>query len=147
MDKFPIQAASSLPKFVLDSRKGLLQIGENVVDVLGADGQADGVGLDALICQLLLGALGVGGGGRVDHKALHIGHIGKQGEDLQIVNELPSRFLTALDLKGEDGGTAVGEVLLIQGVIRMIGQAGVIDLGHLGMLLTRNSTTFLAFSA
>ena len=40
-------------------------IGNDVVDMLGADGQADGVGLDALVQQLLGGELGVSGGGRV----------------------------------------------------------------------------------
>ena len=89
--------------------KALLQIGNDVIDVLGADGQADGVGLDALVQQLLGGQLGVSGGGGVNHQGLHIGHVGQQGEDFQIVDELVSLLLAALDFKGEDGSAAVGD--------------------------------------
>ncbi len=38
---------------------------------------------------------------------------------------------TALDLESEDGSTAVGEVLLVQRMIRVIRQAGMVDLFHL----------------
>ena len=42
-----------------------------------ADGQPDGVGLDALIQKFFLAELAVGGCSRMDHQALHICHIGK----------------------------------------------------------------------
>ena len=119
---------------LLDSREALLQVGDDVVDVLCADGQADGVGLDALIQQLLCGQLGMGGGGGMDHQALDVRHVGQQGEDLQIIDELMGLLLAALDLEGEDGSAAVGEVLLVQGVVGMIRQAGVVDLFHQGMV-------------
>ena len=35
--------------YLLDSRKALFQVRDNIVDVLGADGQTDGAGGDALI--------------------------------------------------------------------------------------------------
>ena len=95
-------------------REALLQVGEDVVDVLGADGEADGIGLDALVKELLGGELGMGGGGGVDDQALHVGHVGQQGEDLQTVNELVGLSLAALDLKGEDGRRALGEVLFVK---------------------------------
>ena len=44
----------------LHRREALFQVGNDVVDVLRADGQADGVGLDTLIRQLLGAELGVG---------------------------------------------------------------------------------------
>ena len=121
---------------LLYSLERLLQICDDIVDVLGADGQADGVGLNAHIQQLLLGQLRMGGGGGMDHQRLHICHIGQQGEDLQMVDELEGLLLAALDLEGKDGSAAVGEVLLIQGMIGMIGQGGMVY-----------STTFLVFSA
>ena len=74
--------------------------------------------------------LAVGGGGRVDHQTLYICHVGKEGEDLQIIDKLMSLFYTALDLKGKDRATATREIFFIQGVVRMVGQAGVIDLFH-----------------
>ena len=59
---FPLKTVYKL----LNRVQSLVQIGEDVVDMLGADGQADGVLVDAHILQLLGGQLGVGGGGRVD---------------------------------------------------------------------------------
>ena len=81
--------------------EALFQIGDNVVDMLGADGQADGVGLNALIQQLLRRQLAVGGSGGMDDQALHISHVCQQGEDLQAVDELVRLFLTALDFKSK----------------------------------------------
>ena len=95
-----------------------------------ADGQADGVGLDALIQKFFLAELAVGGGSRMDHQAFYICHIGKQREDLQAVNKLVCFLHTALDLKGKDRAAATRELLFIQGVVGMVGQAGVIDLFH-----------------
>ena len=40
-----------------DGFEGGLEVGEDIVDVLGADGQADGIGADALVGELLLGQL------------------------------------------------------------------------------------------
>ena len=76
----------------------------------------------------------MGRGGRVDYKALDIGDIGQQREDLQMIDELEGLLLAALNVEGEDRCAAVGEVLLIQGVVGVIGQAGVIDLLHLGVV-------------
>ena len=54
---------------LLDCLECLLQIGDQVVGILGTDGQADGVLVDALVQQFLLAELAVGGGGRVDDQA------------------------------------------------------------------------------
>ena len=92
--------------------------------MLGADGQADGVLVDLLLGQLLIVQLAVGGGSGVDDKALHICNVCQQREDLQVIDELECFLAAALDVEGEDGRTAIGEVLLVQGVIRMIRQGG-----------------------
>ena len=68
---------------LLDSVKSLCQVGDDVVDVLGADRQADRVAADAYIGKLRIGELAVGRGGRVDYKALDIGDISQQREDLR----------------------------------------------------------------
>ena len=102
--------------------------------MLGAYGETDRCLGDALIGQLLIGELGVGGGSGVDNQGLHIRYVCQQGEDLQIIYEAVSLSLTALDLKGEDGSASVGEILGIEGVIGMIGERGVIYLGYLRVL-------------
>lgn len=76
----------------------------------------------------------MGGGGRVDDQALHVGNVGQQREDLQMVDEFKGFLLAALDVEGEDGCTAIGEVLLVQGVVGVVRQAGVVDLLHLGVM-------------
>ena len=88
--------------------------------MLRTDGKADGAGRNALVFQLRFRQLGMGGGSRMDHQALHVRHVGQQGEYLQVVDKLPGRFLAAFDLKSEDGGAAVGEILLVQRMIRML---------------------------
>ena len=50
------------------SGKALFQVVNDVINMLGADREADGVGLDALVEQLLSRKLAVGGGGRMDHQ-------------------------------------------------------------------------------
>ena len=60
------------------SGEAFLQVGDNIVDMLGADGQSDGVRAYALVQQFLEGELGVGGGGRVDDQGLHVRHVSQQ---------------------------------------------------------------------
>lgn len=65
---------------LLDGFEAGGQVGDDVVDVLGADGQAHGGGLDAGGQQLLFGQLGVRGGSRVDDQGLHVSNVGQQAE-------------------------------------------------------------------
>ena len=67
----------------------------------------------------------------MDNKALHVRHVGQQREDLQVVDEGKGFLAAALDVKGKDGCAAVGEILLVQSVIRVIRQRGVVHLFHL----------------
>lgn len=96
--------------------------------MFGSDRKTDGVGLDTLIGKLFFTELAVRCGGGVDYEALYVCHIGEQGEDLQIIDKFVRLGCGAFDLKGEDRSAAVGEVFLIKGVIRMIGQGGMVDL-------------------
>ena len=113
--------------------KAFLQVGNNIVDMLCSDGQADGIGLNALVQQFLRGKLGVSGSGRMNNQGFYIRHIGQQGKYFQIVNKLVSFCLSALNLESEDGCAAVRKIFFIQGMIRVIGQRGMVDLFHLRM--------------
>ena len=97
------------------------------------NGQADGVWFNVLLFQLFLGKLAVGGGSRMDDKALHIRHIGQKGEHLQAVNKSVGLFFTALYLKGKNRSPAFWEIFLIQFVVRVSGQGGMVHLFHQGM--------------
>ena len=101
--------------------------------MLGADGETDRVAVDALIGQFLVAQLRMGGRRRVDDQRLDVRDVGQQGEDLESVDKGVRLLLSALDVEGEDAGPAVGEVLLIQGVVRVTGQRGMVDLFHLRM--------------
>ncbi len=78
-----------------------------------ADGQADGIWLNALVEKFFGGKLGMGRGGRVDNQAFDVGDIGKQGKNLQMVDKGMGFLLPALNLKGEDRSAAIGEIFLI----------------------------------
>ena len=84
---------------ILHCLKCFLQILDNVINMLNPDGQTDGVGLDALVCLLLLIELCVGRRVGMDDKRLCIRHICQQREQFEVVNEFPGIFLPALDSK------------------------------------------------
>jgi len=102
--------------------KALFQIGDNVVDVLGSDGQADRVSMDILLLQLLGAEPGMRRARRVDDQGLDISDIRQQRENLQRVDECVRFLHAALDVKGEDGGTAVGKVFLKQSMVGVLRQ-------------------------
>ena len=58
--------------------ESLVEVGNYVVDVLGAYAQAYGRLIYALLVKLLLAKLRVSGGGRVNHERLHVGYVCKQ---------------------------------------------------------------------
>ena len=87
-----------------------------------------------LLLEFLGGELGVGGGVGVDDEALDIGDVGQEREDLELVDEAPCRLLSATYLEGEDGSGALGEVLLVEGMVGMALECRVVDLRHLGMV-------------
>ena len=113
----------------------MLEVGEDVVDVLGADGEADGVGVDAAGTQLLLGELGVRGGSGVDDEALDVSHVGEQAEELEALGELLGRLCVALDLEGEDGRGAVGIIAVVELLGAARGQARVVHALHLRVVV------------
>ena len=113
--------------------EGLLQIPNDVLGVLGTDRKSNRGGRDVLLGELLGRELRVRGSSRVHDERLDVGHVGEQREHLQMIDELPCSLLATLNLKGEDRGTAVGEVLLIELVIGVLRQARVVHLGNVAV--------------
>lgn len=83
--------------------------------MLRADGKAHGGWRDVLLRQLFRTHLRVGGGVRMDDKALHIRHIRQQGENLQGIDELPRFLLASIYLEGEDAARPFREILPVEG--------------------------------
>ena len=67
--------------------KGLGEVGDDVVDVLEADRQADQVGTDAGRFQLLVVHLAVGGGGGVEDAGDRVGDVGLDRAEFQVLHE------------------------------------------------------------
>ena len=101
--------------------------------MLGADGEADGTLVDALVGEFGLRQLGVGGCGGMDDQRLDVGNIGQQREDLQGVYEAERFLLASLDLEGENGAAPVGEIPEVLRVVGMGGECRMVDLSHLGV--------------
>lgn len=107
----PIESQGVLAQVALlvQCGKGLLQIPNDVLGVLGTDGKTDRGGRDVLLGELLGRELGVRGGSRVHDERLDVGHVGEQREHLQMIDELPSCLLATLNLKGKDRAPPLGK--------------------------------------
>src|ERR1700761_2315008 len=108
--------APSTPRFVTLSRscctrgsvdvadrgfgQSLVDVVDDVVDVLDADGQADRLRPDAGLHQLLVGQLAVGGGGRMDGEGFGVAQIEQPLDELERIEEGQSRLVAPL---GPDG--------------------------------------------
>lgn len=109
------------------------EVGEDVVDVLHANREANGGGGDVLLREFFGTHLGMGGGVGVNDEALHIGDVGEEGEDLEIVDEAPGIVLRTGNLEGEDAARTLGVVLLIKLMVGMRGERRMAHALHLGM--------------
>ena len=99
--------------------------------MLRADAEANGRGCDVLLLQLFGSHLRMRGRIRVNHKALHVGHVGKQREDFERVDKLPCRLFIAFYLKRENATAAVGEIFIVKGVVGVRRQRGMVHAAHL----------------
>lgn len=107
---------------LLNLRESLIKVSDDIIDMLNTDREADSRRSNVLLCQLFRTHLRVSGGVRVNHERLHVSDISEKRENLQIVDECPCLFLTALDLESEDRASSVREVLLVESVVRMVRQ-------------------------
>src|SRR4051812_43146043 len=78
-----------------------LEVGQDVLDALQADGEADEAGRDAGRQLLLGGELGVRGRGRVDHQAPHVTDVGHVAVQLEGLDEALARLAATVQLEGE----------------------------------------------
>lgn len=107
--------------------EGLLEVGDDVVDVLGSDRDTDEVLGDTRVLLLLVRELLVGRGPGVDREGLGVTNVGEVADELEGVDDLGAGGGAALDTDGEDTAVAAGEVLggsLVRGVR---GETGVRD--------------------
>ena len=114
--------------------EGLVEIVNDIIDVLRADGQANRRRRDAGRSELLLVHLGVRRRSRMDDERLDVRDIGQQAEYLQVVDELLGRLSAALDLERENRDAAIREVLLVELMIRMIRESRMIDFRDMRVL-------------
>jgi len=115
--------------------KGLVEVGEDVVDVLDADGEADKFGADATGELLLGGELRMGRGGRVNRQRLGVTKVGNVGEQLERVDELCSRFCSTFNSKDNNASTFAAEVFLVFGEFRIVLEPGEADPFDAGVTL------------
>ncbi len=67
--------------------EGLIEVPDDVLRVLQADGDADQVGAHAGGDELFLGELAMRRGGRVDDQGAGIADVGEMGRELQVLDE------------------------------------------------------------
>ena len=102
----------------------MIDVGYDVVDVFDPDGKTDQLGGNPAGLLLFLVKLGMGRGGRVNGQALGIPDVGEVGEKLKVVDELGSRLGPALDSENDHGASLAIEVLLVEGMHRVVLQTG-----------------------
>ena len=84
----------------------LVQIGDDVVHVLDADGQPNQVRAHAGRPLFLVGQLLVGRARRMNDQRFGVTDVGQKREQLHVVDEASARFQPALDAEGEDASPA-----------------------------------------
>ena len=109
----------------------LLDVGDDVVHVFDADGEADEVGSDAGLAELLVGELTMGVAGWMEDTAAGIGYVGDDADELQTVHKADGILARSLQSEGNNAARAVWQVLLAEDVIGVVGQAAVVDPRHL----------------
>lgn len=110
----------------------LLEVGDDIVDVLGADGDADEVLGDAGAHALLVGELLVGGGPGVDGEGLGVADVGEVGDELEAVDDLAAGGAAALDAEAQDAAEAALEVALGDGMAAVALETRVRDPADVG---------------
>ncbi len=115
--------------------KGLVEVGEDVVDMLNADGEADKFWADTTGELLLGGELRMGRGGRVNRQRLGVTKVGNVGEQLERVDKLCSRFCSTFNSKDNNASTFTAEVFLVFGEFRIVLEPGEADPFDAGVTL------------
>ena len=116
--------------------ESLVEVVNDVLDVLDADGDANHVRRDAGRDLLLLSQLLVRGRGWVDDQRLRVAHIGQVAGELDALDELLAAVTSALDAEGEDRAEQPFAVVLLGNVVAAVPrQACVVNPCHLVVVL------------
>ena len=103
--------------------EGLIEVGEDIVDVLDADGEADEFRRDATGGLLGVCELGVSGAGGVDGKALGVADIGEVGEEFEALDECAPSGVAPFDAEDDHGTAFAVEVFLIECEVGIVWEA------------------------
>ena len=80
----------------------LREVVDEIVHMLNADGEADGLGADPRGLQLVRGELAVGGRRRVGDQGLGVPHVDQALEQLDAIEHGDARVITASHAKGDN---------------------------------------------
>ena len=105
------------------SGEGLVEVGEDVVDVLDADAEANEFGGDAAFHLLLDVELTVGGGGWVNSQGFGVANVGDVGVEFERLDEFFAGFGSAFDAKDDHGASFASEVLFVLGELGVVFEA------------------------
>jgi hypothetical protein len=108
----------------LEFRQGLVEVGEDILDVLDADGVADQVVGDAQLTAFV--RVGRGKDGLLADDALHAAEGRPHVGEAKAIDELAGFLQAASDIEADDAAEAA-HLAAGDGVIRMAGEPGVVD--------------------
>ena len=110
------------------------QIGDDVVDVLDANAQANHFGRDAGFQLLFRRQLAMRGGRGMAGQGFGVAHIDHALEQRERIEALHALLEAALQAEGEQGTGALAEIPVSHGIERAIGKSRVIHPGHAGVI-------------
>ena len=73
--------------------------------------------------------------GGMKHAAVAVGHMGGNADELEAVHEADAEVAATLQSERHYATSAVGKILLLQGVLRVIFQVGIVDPCHSGIVM------------
>lgn len=69
----------------------------------------------------------------MNHQGLGVPYVGQVGENVQVVDEVSGCLEAVLQFDGEDGACALGQVFLLELMVRRGFEARIVDFSHLRM--------------
>ncbi len=115
----------------------LIQVPEDVLDVLGADAEADEIGADASGGLLFGRELAVGGCGGVDGEGACVADVGEVAEEVEAFDESLASRGTALDAESEDGAWSLWKIAFGSEMVWVGFEAWVFDPADLGVFFEK----------
>ena len=119
----------------LELAQCLLQVGDNVVSILDTNRQANQVGVDACLEQLLVAQLAMGVACGVQHTRTRVGNVGYDGNEVEAVHETDCILFVTFNSKGHYTTTAIGQVFLCKVVVFVLLKAAIVYPFYFGVCL------------